>query len=447
MNTRNLKKRRGGGWAAVVFVPFELQELAAKAFNRRTKRLKEVVVGLDTRDLREANRKKLSVIARIQAKLATLDDPTEDALAMSQEMDNPGFWDALEAETERVKKRKGPAAASRFWRIATNEAVPLSIALEKWKVAATGIKKGTMYQYERDIQAFIDWSGDIPAQDVDEHLAVRWWDHLKATPTRNKSVIAPNTLNRKVGSLNRLWKWMKARKLHDGPNPWGELLQDVPGEAKRGSTVKELRAMTAEEAAKYRAFVDTRKSKYKQAVFDVLTLFWHTGIRQDDICRLTTDRVLFDEEEEVGWLTILKGKTESNTRVMPVVSKEAVAVLKRRVEEAKKGLLFHDVEPQGVDGKRWDRLQRHANDWRREALKGLPVDTYSIRRTFSGACEDAGLDPVQWSRMMGHTAPTLAAAVYNRGHKGRKMLLEGIKRVEAEIGELSDVKLEAEEEE
>lgn len=53
------------------------------------------------------------------------------------------------------------------------------------------------------------------------------------------------------------------------------------------------------------------------------------------------------------------------------------------------------------------------------------------------ACEDADLDPVKWSRMMGHDAPTLAAEVYNRGHEGRRRLLEGMRLVEQELGELT----------
>ena len=448
MNTRNLRKRRKG-YAAVVYVPKELQRLAAQRFGNGTAKLvKEIVRGLDTRDLREANRRKIGVIAEIQAELAALggEDYTREALRIAEaNRENPpktagdedGGNDALIDMADRIAARHGVGAGKRFYEIARGKALPVSVALAQWKEAATGIRPGTMYQYERDILAFIEWSDDIAVQHVDERVAADWWNHLKATPTAHKRPIAPNTLNRKVGSLARLWKWMKARKVYTGANPWPDLLADVPGEAKRGSVVKPLRASDKEETQTYIKALAESRSPYKQAGHDVVVLLWHTGIRPGDICELTTDKLLWDEEDAVCWVTITKGKTRANARVMPVVSKEALAILKRRQEGAKDTALFHEVSAEGKDNKRYTHLQRRINPIRRRVLPDAPIDTYSGRRSFSNACEDAGLDPVQWSRMMGHNAPTLAAAVYNRGHEARKLLLEGIKKVEAELGELT----------
>ncbi len=66
-NTRNLRRRRGGGWAAVVYVPASLQ----KKLGGR----KEIVRGLGTRNLREANERKWAVIADIQQDLEKLRNP------------------------------------------------------------------------------------------------------------------------------------------------------------------------------------------------------------------------------------------------------------------------------------------------------------------------------------------------------------------------------------
>lgn len=445
MNTRNLRKRRKA-WAAVVYVPNHLQEHAAKHYGRKTKRLKEVVIGLGTRDLREANKRKLAVVARIQTELAALEDGdfTVQALDIAKTpLKNEGEEIALSVKADEIETKHGYEAAKRFYDIAMKQSLPISLALERWKEVATGVKPGTFKQYESDINAFIQWSNDVAVQDVSEDMAAMWWNHLKTEPTKHGTSIAPATINRKVGSLNRLWKWMKARKVHKGENYWADLLEEVPGEAKGKKAIKNLRAFTKNEAQAYLKALGEIRSKYKQAGLDIITLCWHTGIRPGDLSELTKERVLWDEDENVMWVTVLGkhdddgGKSEANARTMPVVSPEAVAILERRIEGAgDDGKLFYDIAPV-KDDYRYFRVQKVVNPVCHKALPDAPVDTYSARRSFSAACEDAGLDPVQWSRLMGHTAPTLAAAVYNRGHKGRKRLLAGIRKVHEELGELS----------
>lgn len=366
MNTRGLRKRRKG-WAAVVYVPERLQEAAAVHYGSKSKKMKEIVRGLDTRDLKEANRLKLAAISTIQSELSALESGEDegwldDANKLSKRTDINASQLEHEAKELAMDVLRGASEqeyipdesahqyhpeeaveyAQEVYEVATRQRVLVSEALEKWKVAATGITPGTLYQYSRDVQAFIDWSGDCTVQSVNGSKAANWHNHLKITPTRNKSKIAPNTLQRKVGSLNRLWKWMKARKVYTGENPWSELLEDVPGEAKRGSVVKDLRAMTRDEARKYLRAVKASSSKYKKAGADLLTLFWHTGVRPEDLSALTVEQVLKDDDEGVCWLTILKGKTEANTRLMPVVSPEALRVLERRLKGAKGGFLFND---------------------------------------------------------------------------------------------------------
>lgn len=467
MNTRNLRKRRKA-WAAVVYVPNHLQELAAQYYNSKSKKLKEVVRGLGgERDLKKANKLKLPVIAKIQAELAALEDNSAaDYIAEARELAK-SFDPKREAVTGEIESMADDVAmalapdidehtegdhpeatteAQRFYKIATGQFLPISEALDRWEAAADGVKVSTFKQYKSDIKAFIEWSKDIAVQDVTEDLAARWWNYLKTTPTKNGSDIAPATLNRKVGSLNRLWKWMKARKVHKGENFWSDLLEEVPGEAKAKKGVKILRSFTKPEIKKYLKAIEASRTKYKRAGLDIVTLLWHTGIRPGDLSELTKDRVLWDEDG-VAWITLLGkddgedgGKSDFNARIQPVVSPEAVVILKRRVDGVgDDGKLFHDIAPV-EDSYRYFRVQKVINPICHKALPDVPVETYSARRSFSGACEDAGLDPVQWSRLMGHTAPTLAAAVYNRGHKARKRLLLGITKVHAELGELADTK-------
>ena len=53
---KNLRKRVGGGWAVVFYVPHHLRKLIGK---------REIVRGLGTTDLKEANRRKTAKLAEI----------------------------------------------------------------------------------------------------------------------------------------------------------------------------------------------------------------------------------------------------------------------------------------------------------------------------------------------------------------------------------------------
>ncbi len=443
MNTRNLRMRRKG-YAAVVYVPSYLQEKAAKHFGSRGKRLKEIVRGLDTRDLKEANKRKLSVISQIESELARLDrgNYMERAREISKKLPAPirNIEDAVDAEADKVYDKFGGAEAKKFRLTALGKLTPTSLVLEQWLGEAFGVKPSTLNRYKTAVEDFIEWSDDVPVQRVDRKLAGDYVTHVKTTVSgKTGKPYAPKTQTFKVNTMSQLWRWCAQRGIIDPESisPWRGQASAAPGQRKRkAQSIKKLRAITKIEAQQWLAAVDQPRYKHRQAMHDLIILVWHTGSRANDICELVSEHINVDDDH-IYWLTIVGGKTDSNDRVLPIVSPEAKAVIERRLTETVDGELFPELERAGEDNKKYHNLQKTINRIRKQTFGNAPFDMHSFRRKFSTACEDAGLDPVQWSRMMGQSAPTLAAAIYNRGHKGRKRLLSGIKDIHEELGELT----------
>ena len=197
-NTRNLRLRRKG-YAAVVYVPTHLRDKVGK---------REIVRGPGTRDLREANARKLRVIAEIHLELAKLNDPLEDARNISKEWtgDETGFEDGVYDLAEKVELRHGRDAAVRFYKVATRQAMPVSMALERWMEEADGITEGTKLKYRGHVQSFIIWSGDIDANKVDRRMAGEYVSHVRATPNwRTGAPPSHQTVTHTVRAVGRLW--------------------------------------------------------------------------------------------------------------------------------------------------------------------------------------------------------------------------------------------------
>jgi len=429
-NTNYLRRRRGGGWAAVVYVPTSLQQ--------KLKGKKEIVRGLGTRNLKEANELKWAVLAEIQQYIAKLQNPKAELMAEATRIaedfdpDNEPLEDGISEAAHRIESRYGEDFAVDYYKTATRQRLPVSIALQMWMKEADGITEGTKVKYKGHVEAFIEWSNDADVNKVDRRMAGAYVTHVKTTPNwRTAKLPSHQTVVHSIRAVGRLWKWLDRRGYlkEDKRNPWSEQVGAAPGE-KKVKRQKELRAITKAEAQQWLS------ATKEQAQEDLILLAWHTGIRANDLAELTVDRVNYSDEQ-VYWLTIIAGKSEANTRALPVVSNEASEVLRQRVAGAVDGILFHDLKPGGPDSKRYWHIQKRINRLRKKALGTAPVDFHSFRRAFSVACEEADLDPVKWSRMMGHNAPTLAASVYNRGHHGRRRLLEGMRLVDVELGELT----------
>jgi len=152
-NTRNLRKRRGGGWFAVIYVPAHLQKIVGK---------REIVRGLGTANLQEANRSKLTVIAAIQNELGRLANPKAEiaiearGIAETFDPDDEGLDDAILANAHAIEMRHGEKTAVNYYKVATRQRLATSTALEMWMDEADGITEGTKVKDREFIEATVN---------------------------------------------------------------------------------------------------------------------------------------------------------------------------------------------------------------------------------------------------------------------------------------------------
>ena len=376
-NTRYLRQRRGKGWAAVVYVPASIQRKAGK---------REIVRGLGTRDLKEANKRKWPVIAEIQQYLARLQNPKselmEEAVRIAEDFDleNEQLEDGISEAAHRIEARYGEGIAADYYKTATRQRLRASIALQMWMEEADGITEGTKVKYRGHVEAFIEWSNDADVNKVDRRMAGAYVTHVKTTPNwRTGKPPSHQTIVHSIRAVGRLWKWLdlKGYLKEDKRNPWSEQVGSAPGE-KKVSSQKELRAIFKVEA---QLWLSATKEQPQE---DLILLAWHTGIRANELAELTVDRVNYSDEQ-VFWLTVIAGKSEANTRALPIVSKEAIEVLRRRVSGAVDGIIFHELKPGGPDSKRYWHIQKRINRVRKQALGDAPVGVVGRPSESSGA--------------------------------------------------------------
>jgi len=441
LNTQFLRKRRQG-WFAVVTVPKHLREKAAVFYGSKGVQKKEVVRGLNTRDLTEANRLKWLVISAIRHELDCLErGAIPEALEAAQEFNpnNDVHYSIIDDYAHKVANKKGFKAGEAYFRIATKQAVPISIHSVRWfeELLNNGLKLHTINDYKATLRMFIDWCDDVPVQDVDRTLSGLFTEYLKTTPSpKTGKPLAVKTLKKKITALSSFWAWLD---LHgfikiELADVW---LRQFKSLSKIKKKPQKKRALTIDEARKWLNAAKISRSKYSQAMVDMLILGWHTGARAEDLCSLTSTQLLEDAERRCIWIHITDGKTDNNERLMPVISPEALAVLRRRKANTPDDTLFPEIEPDTLYGQKYTRLQKAINPLRIKVLGNEDIDFHSLRRAFSIACERAGTDPVQWARLMGHALPTLASSVYNRGHKAEETIIDIVLKVDPMLGELT----------
>jgi len=442
MDTKYLRMRRKS-WSVAVPVPKSLWKKAAIHYGSKSPIKKEVVRGLGTRDLREACKLKYPVIAEIHKTFDALDRgsiPTAIEAAQEFDPDNDIHYDIVEEFAQQVADKEGYKAGNTYYGIATKQATPVSIHAEKWYgyLETQDLKLHTINDYKATINLFIGWSNDIAVQEVDRETTGLFMEYLRTlnSPKTGKP-LARKTQKKKLTGLSRFWYWLDLYGFisEDKQNVWSRHHESMSKNLKSSSP---KRALTKSEAQKWLKGAEASTSKYKQAMIDMLILGWHTGARASDLCGLTKEQILEDPERKCIWLHIIDGKTVNNERVMPLISTEAIEVIRRRASATTDGAIFYDVPPDSIYGNRYNRLQKTINTLRTKILKAERVDFHSLRRAFSVACEKAGADPVQWARMMGHSLPTLASAVYNRGHLAEKVIYDYITQIEPMLGELTD---------
>lgn len=134
---------------------------------------------------------------------------------------------------------------------------------------------------------------------------------------------------------------------------------------------------------------------------DLCVIAMVTGARLEEIAQLEPEDAF---EYDNGFiLTMEKGKTDGETKRIPVYHPAAVEVLHRRINNA--DFLFPECEPQGEDTRRSKYFSKRFSEWKTKQLKfGKDVNFHSFRRYlarhFRQTVKDA--PPIVSKAFLGH---------------------------------------------
>ena len=157
---RYLKQRPGGGWAAKRSIPKHLQEkLGGKA---------EIVRGLGTSDLVEANKKKWKVLAEIDAEIAAMLEPNHSPVGDTQGVIEEALEEAkatyedddlkdilVSNRAEEIEAKHGLKVAQNYFGTATGRKLPVSLAARQWHAKRGTIRAETSARDEMVLNALL----------------------------------------------------------------------------------------------------------------------------------------------------------------------------------------------------------------------------------------------------------------------------------------------------
>jgi integrase len=131
---------------------------------------------------------------------------------------------------------------------------------------------------------------------------------------------------------------------------------------------------------------------YSEWAKDICTIVLNTGLRQNDVMRMTR----FEVDLNAGWLRITQGKT--SRRVEAFINDAIRPILEKRIEKYKDGLLF----PSPITGNEKGSI-RHCMLRACKRAKIDPLTIRDLRRTYGTRLQENGVDTATVARMLGHS--------------------------------------------
>ena len=392
---------------------------------------REEVRTLQTRDLKEARKRRDTALAAIRADLNAqlagrglrpLDsewvpdwasEAERDRLRLAQ-ADNtdgglepdgsyiPSSRDILEAgiedRAEALEAISGPKVSASYYRAATGDLTSIGPLAERWlKDAEARLAQQTIGHHRFAVNLFGTFlARDRAASDAATVLKTTGMDDI--TPDQASAFIEwletdqkkhPTTIARIHSPLSTLWKWAVKRRLAK-ENVWAGLASSMKRKAKR-KAVKEgsgKRPYTEAELIKLLQADPNagRRWTFGAAIFDTIRLGLLTGARLNEICSLRRVDIIRDG---TGMrVDHSAAKTDNSVREIPLHAL-AQRVIKDRLRDLPatddpEAPLFPELPPAGPDRKRSWKLPSKFSIWRKEVLgDDDTVDFHSFRRCFA----------------------------------------------------------------
>lgn len=377
-----------------------------------------IETSLKTRDIREANLRKLPLLAKYQREFDSLrqvDPANREAAKLRLRLRQLKDRDDDSADAERdfitglvderaqemVDRHGVSESHAKQWAIlATTDRMTLSEALGQWLDSAE-YSKQTAQQHRHavgELRVFL--GGDVLPSAVTDEVASRY-----VREEIQKADRSFNTKRRKLNSLFAFWKWMGQHHIVPrGLNPWGgfTLQKRRMGEEKRkrGYTDAELIDLFGE------------RPDYP-CLADIMVVGLYTGARLDEICNLKAQDV--EKRGQAYVLRITKSKTAAGIRSIVVCHALPIGVLRRLMDAHETGSLFPALRGGGYDERLSWAVSKAFGRFRDRRGLSRETDFHSFRRTVITILEDKAVHAGHVASFVGHEGGTLARDVYSDG--------------------------------
>lgn len=285
------------------------------------------------------------------------------------------------------------------------------------------ISKHTTRQYKADLFHFEAWR---QGREITKSLVEAYAAELQAAGK------APRTINQRLAAV----RWY-ARKIADLAADYShdpQLADFYAKQAARVVTVRDVKGDSEAQAGRHieqgelsalmeACYADATPAGARDAA--IIALAWSTGLRRDELARLTRAN-LSKEHEDALDITIL-GKGRKKRTVY--VNDGALAALTDWLELRGnlKGALFVPVNKGGavLAGQLSGEALRVMLE-KRSGQAGLtrPITWHDFRRTFAGNLWGAGIDGVTIQKLMGHASQNQTARYDRRPEESKRQAVK-----------------------
>lgn len=258
--------------------------------------------------------------------------------------------------------------------------------------------------YRSRLGAFFEWAAEQGISEVagvTAPLVRRYLDTRRTAISRTGKPLDSHTLHGHARAIRAFLRWAVKDDLLDERVP---KRLEMPKREQKVMTVfspEQVGALfRACEGAESPAFVARDKA--------ILAVLLDTGVRAQELCGLTLDRLLFTPDEAY---CVVNGKGRKQREVG--LGTRARRLLHRYVHSHRQALLVNRAEQHVFLGKRGrplrpeglDRLLYRLRDRAgREQFAGVRVSAHTFRHTYATRYLEQGGDIYHLSRLMGHTS-------------------------------------------